>query len=240
MSEKWIRTRLDTYTLPPHTPKPRVMVAIGDATKIGLTWVLVIRDPHASENVYMKELFSETTSSYQIAKADLERDGFIFTAFVGDGRVAVPWLFSDIPVQMCHFHQKEIIVGYTTMNPDLPAGRELLALTYTLAHTNKATFMKAFEEWCTKWEEFLKERSVNPKTKRQTFTHKRLRSARESLRSHLPYLFTFEDYPELNIPNTTNSLDGSFKKVKMAIGIHSGLTHARKRKLVMTLLRKKE
>ena len=47
-----------------------------------------------------------------------------------------------------------------------------------------------------------------------------------------------EDHPELNIPNTTNSLDGSFKKVKNAIAVHSGLTQERKLKLVMSLIMK--
>ena len=216
------------------------MVAIGDATWIGDAWMLVIRDPHAHENVYAKEVVTEATSDYQLARADLLQQGFSFTAFVGDGRVAVPWLFSDIPVQMCHFHQKEIVVRYTTLHPELPAGQELLALVQTLPRSTKAGFTAAFEAWCATWATFLKERTVNPKTGRRQFTHRRLRSARESLRVHLPFLFTFEMYPELHIPNTTNSLDGSFKKVKAAIGIHSGLTRERKRKLVRTLLAKRE
>jgi len=236
MSEKWIRGRLDHYELPSFSPTPRAMVAVGDATKIGCTWMLVMRDPNAHENVYFKEIVSEATSDYQTARAELERQGFVFTAFVGDGRVAVPWLFSDIPVQMCHFHQKEIIVRYTTLSPALPAGQELLALAQTLASSTKADFIARFEVWCAKWHDFLNERTVNEKTGRRSFTHRRLRSARTSLRVHLPYLFTFQDYPELNIPNTTNSLDGSFKKVKMAIGVHSGLTHVRKVKLVSALL----
>ena len=240
MSEKWIRYQLDAYMLPEHIPQPRHMVAIGDATKIGATWMLVIRDPNAHENVYMKEILSETTSAYQMAKWELEQAGFTLTAFVGDGRIAVPWLFADLPVQMCHFHQLQIIIRYTTLNPILPAGIELLALAKTLAHTDKETFTHGFTLWQARWDEFLKERTRDPKSKRWHYTHKRLRAARESLRSHLPYLFTFLDYPELHIPNTTNSLDGSFSKVKTAIAVHAGLTHKRKLKLVLSLLQKRE
>ena len=189
--------------------------------------------------MYFKEIFAETTSAYQLARQDLEQQGFTLAAFVGDGRVAVPWLFSDVPVQMCHFHQEQIIVRYTTLNPELPAGRELLALSRTLAHTSKAKFTAAFEDWCLKWEEFLKEKSKDTRG-HWRYTHKRLRSARASLRAHLPYLFTFEDYPELHIPNTTNSLDGSFKKVKMAIAVHAGLSSARKLKLITTLIIKRD
>ena len=215
------------------------MVAIGDATKIGETWFLVIRDPNAHENVYFIEVSVETTSAYQLAREELARQGIILIAFVGDGRVAVPWLFSDIPVQMCHFHQGQIIVRYTTQNPELPASVELLALSKTLAHTDKTTFTEAFGAWCLKWEKFLKEKSKDAKG-HWHYTHKRLRSARSSLRAHLPYLFTFEDYPELNIPNTTNSLDGSFKKLKTSISVHAGLNHKRKLKLITTLLSKRD
>jgi hypothetical protein len=86
------------------------MVAVGDATWTHGSWMLVIRDPHAKENVYERELFSETTASYQIARRELAARGITFTAFVGDGRVATPFVFSDIPVQMCHFHQMQIVI----------------------------------------------------------------------------------------------------------------------------------
>jgi hypothetical protein len=198
--------------------------------------MLVIRDPNEHENVYLKELWSETSSAYQEARRTLEEQGFVITAFVGDGRVATPWLFSDVPVQMCHFHQEQIIVRYTTRNPHLEAGKELLALVGTLATNDEASFVDAFKLWCRTWEDFLKEKTVDPKTGRFSWTHKRLRAARESIKAHLPYLYTFERYPELKIPNTTNSLDGSFKKVKAAISVHAGLTRHRKLKLITSLL----
>ena len=57
---------------------------------------------------------------------------------------------------------------------------------------------------------------------------------------HIDHLFTFQDHPMLNIPNTTNALDGSFKKAKLALGIHSGLSPEHKQKLVLSLLRAHE
>jgi hypothetical protein len=238
-SEKWIRTKLDEHVLPSYVPQPRSMVAVGDATWTGDTWMLVIRDPAKKENVYQKEVIAETTFAYQEARAVLAAQGLRFTAFVGDGRMASPWLFSDILIQMCHFHQEQIVIRYTTLNPELPAGVELLDLTRTLPDADEASFADAFNFWCAKWDGFLKEKSVNPKNGRQAYTHRRLRSARDSIKRHLPYLFTHQKFPELEIPNTTNSLDGSFKKVKAAIGIHAGLTHARKLKLITSLLRKR-
>jgi hypothetical protein len=237
LSEKTIRTRLESYVLPEHHPKPRTMVAIIDCTKAGRSWILAIRDPHAKENVYVREVPSETTSVYQTAYADCTDQGFIFVAIVSDGRfVGSPWLFPGIPIQMCHFHMEQIVIRYTTLNPNLEAGKELLELIRTLTTNDGDSFTDAFNFFCRTWDEFLKEKTVDPITGRWHWTHKRIRAARDSVRAHLPFLFTFERHPDLHIPNTTNSLDGSFKKVKLARGIHSGLTHKRQIKLMMTIL----
>lgn len=237
LSEKTVRTRLDAYALPEMTPAPRVMVAIMDATKVGLLWIFAVRDPNARETVYVAEVYSETTSVYQAAYATLVAGGFTIAAIVSDGRfTAVSWLFPGIPVQMCHFHQIEIVIRYLTLHPKLVAGQELLSLVRTLATTDEASFTDAFALWCRTWEDFLKEKTIDPETGRWHWTHKRVRQARDSVRAHLKLLFTFERYPELHIPNTTNSLDGSFKKAKIAIGIHAGLSRARQIKLVQSLL----
>jgi len=229
--------KLDSYEPNIKEPEAREMVAVCDATYIGPgKWALVVRDPHKRENVYLNIVPFETTSAYQIARGKLEEEGFVIKAFVGDGRVAVPWLFTDIPTQMCHFHQIQIITRYTTQNPKLEAGRELLDLVKTLPDTDEDSFIDAFNFWCRKWDSFLKEKTINPKTGKWQYTHKKLRSARTSLRNHLPFLFTYLKYPELKMPNTANSLDGSFGKVKKSIAIHSGLKMKRKLKLIRTLI----
>ena len=236
LCEKTIRTRLDEHELPEYAPVPRTMVAVIDATKIGLMWFLVVRDPNEKENVYAKEISSETTFSYQMAHEDLKEKGFTFSAIVSDGRfVAAEWLFPGIPVQMCHYHQIQIIIRYLTLNPKIPAGIELLELVRTLPTTDEASFTDAFNVWCRTWSDFLKEKTVDEKTGKWSWTHKRLRQAQSSVRMHLLFLFTFERYPHLNIPNTTNSLDGSFKKVKLALAVHAGLSQERKLKLVRAL-----
>jgi hypothetical protein len=235
--EKWVRTQLDAYILPAWKPKPRHMVAIMDATHTGDTWMVVVRDPNEKENVYWREHQHETTFAYQEARRVLEARGFTLTAVVGDGRVATPWVFSDIPTQMCHFHQEQIVIKYTTLNPKLEAGKELLDLVRTLPNTDEASFTDAFNHWCRTWDTFLKERSVNPETGRTQYTHRKLRAARTSIKQHLPYLFTYQRHPNLHIPNTTNSLDGSFRKVKTSIAVHAGMSRTRRLKVIATLLR---
>jgi hypothetical protein len=68
------------------------------------------------------------------------------------------------------------------------------------------------------------------------YTHKRLRSAYRSLRLNLPYLFTYKKYPELNIPNTTNSLDGCFAYLKELLRVHRGSTRSLKNKIIEEVL----
>ena len=65
-----------------------------------------------------------------------------------------------------------------------------------------------------------------------TNTHKRLRSAYLSLKRHLPYLFVFQDYKELMIPDTTNTLDGQFADLKNKLRNHNGLSKERKMKFI--------
>jgi hypothetical protein len=75
-------------------------------------------------------------------------------------------------------------------------------------------------EWHKKWNHLLKEKITNHKTGKYHFINKKLRSAYRSLKTNLPYLFTYQDYPEFNIPNTNNSLEGSFTDLKILVRIH--------------------
>jgi hypothetical protein len=237
-STRWIREHLDTYRLPDWVPAPRRMCAVMDATRVGESVFLVVRDSHQRENVWCRLFSSETTAAYQIAYQELVEQGFEIVSITGDGRVALSYLFPGIPIQMCHFHQKQIIVQCTTLNPKLVCGQEILALVNTLTTTDEPTFTKAFRAWCDTWHDFLNEKTINPDTGRTQYTHRNLRRARTSLKTHLPVLFTYQKYPDLHIPNTTNSLEGSFAKVKTAVRVHTGLRRRRLVKLVRSLIQK--
>ena len=76
----------------------------------------------------------------------------------------------------------------------------------------------------------VNERSVNPVTKKSFYTHKKLRSAYRSLKNNLPWLFTWYDNFDVNIPNTTNAIDGHFADLKNKLRNHNGLSIKRKKK----------
>ncbi|MBW6440887.1 hypothetical protein K0B03_02525, partial [Patescibacteria group bacterium] len=88
-----------------------------------------------------------------------------------------------------------------------------------------------------KWKDFLQEKSFNFETGKLHYTHKRLRSAYRSLKTNLPYLFTYQKYPQLKIPNTTNSLDGSFSYFKTLLRIHRGMSKTKRYKAICEMLK---
>jgi hypothetical protein len=53
-------------------------------------------------------------------------------------------------------------------------------------------------------------------TAKSHFVHKKLRSAYHSIKRNMPWLWSFYDYPDLNIPNTNNGLEGQFTDLKQS------------------------
>jgi hypothetical protein len=162
--------------------------------------------------------------------------GYTFKSFTIDGRKGViqvlKGLFPNIPIQLCQFHQAMIIRRYTTNNPKTECGIELKELMRDLTKLDKITFAEKFFLLSKKYSLFLKERNEN-----KEFIHKRLRSAFRSLRTNLPHLFTYKNHSSLNIPNTTNSCDGSFSHWKNKVKIHRGLRLDRKEKMICELIK---
>jgi len=238
-SKSCIRTYLDTVAVKEQQYFPRPIVAIADVTFFKRDFgICVIREAHLRKNLYVQDVQTESVDSYRQGRNHLEERGYTFKAIVLDGRPGVRQLFSDVPIQMCHFHQKQIITRYLTNNPKLAAGIELKKIMTTLCRTNERDFTSAINKWHQKWSSFLKERTIDPLTGKWFYTHKRLRSAYRSLKINLPYLFTYQRYPHLNIPNTTNSLDGCFAYLKELVRVHRGANKERRRKIIHDILLK--
>lgn len=240
-SSSWIRQQLDQVKIKVSndSTKPQRVTTVADATFFGRTYgVIVFREPNLKKNLYWKEITVENLSAYWQGRTFLERKGFTIQAAVTDGKRCARAVFSDLPTQMCHFHQILIVNRYLTKKPKLEAGKELRRITLSLTKSNKKEFTILLNNWFEKWKEFLKERTINPETGKWFYTHKRLRSAYRSLKTNLPYLFIYQKYPKLNIPNTTNSLDGSFSHFKSLLRMHKGLRRARRYKVICEILRK--
>ena len=244
LSEKYnttpqaIQRRLDTVDVvfPKHTPHPTIILM--DTSYFGSFGVMVFRDYYRKENILRKFVSNERLDDYVSGINQLNKEGWEILAIVCDGKRGLFKAFGKIPIQMCQYHQIALITRYITKNPKLEAGKELKELMKLLTITDKESFTGALEEWHQKWNKFLKEKTFNPETKKYHYTHRRIRSAYRSLKTNLPYLFTWYDHMELNMPNTTNSLEGIFSNLKNKVRVHAGLKKHRKIKLINQLLAK--
>ena len=199
--------------------------------------VMLFKDSYTGENLLKYYVKTETNALYIEGVNELKKQGFEVVAIVCDGRKGLIQSFKNIPVQMCQFHQVAIIRRYITKNPKLPASIELKELVAMMKMTDRESFEGGLILWYTKWESFLNERTTNPETGKSHYTHKRLRSAYRSLKSNLNWLFTWYDNIELNIPNTTNAIDGHFSDLKNKLRNHNGLSRVRKMKFINEFLK---
>ena len=196
------------------------------------------RSPHLKANLGWAWILQETKEVYALLRAHIASKGFRLIAAVLDGRTGIPRVFTDIPVQICQFHQLQIVRRKLTLRPETEAGRELLSLTFSLAKTDEKTFAQGLHAWHNKHEEFINERTCVLGSRCWHYTHRRVRSAYLSLKRNLPFLFTYQKYPSLFIPNTTNSLDGYFSRLKNLLSAHRGKSKERIRKIAREILRK--
>ena len=119
----------------------------------------------------------------------------------------------------------------------MPASIDLKAHVALLKNTDKESFEGGLQMWFEKWEGFLNERTTNAETGKSHFTHKRLISAYRSLNTNMKWLFTWYDNPALEIPNTTNAIDGHFSDLKNKLRNHNGLSQHRKIKFINEFLK---
>ncbi|HNP34187.1 MAG TPA: hypothetical protein PKN96_12920, partial [Flavobacterium sp.] len=199
--------------------------------------VMLFKDSITKENLLKFYVKTETNAKYMEGIEVLKQQGFVINAIVCDGRKGLIQSFGNTPVQMCQFHQASIIRRYLTKKPKLRAAQELLFVVDLMKQTDKESFEGALDLWFEKWKDFLNERTINPETKKSFYTHKRLRSAYRSLKNNLPWLFTWYEFIELNIPNTTNAIDGHFADLKNKLRNHNGLNLKRKMKFIDEFLK---
>ena len=198
---------------------------------------MLFKDNITKENLLKYYVKHETNSVYIQGIEELKKRGFTILGIVCDGRKGLIKSFENTPVQMCQFHQSAIIRRYLTKKPKLKASQELMEVLDLMTITDKESFVGALGLWFEKWEDFLNERTANPNTKKSAYTHKRLRSAYNSLKNNLTWLFTWYDNYEIGIPNTTNAIDGHFSDLKNKLRNHNGLSFARKKKFIDEFLK---
>lgn len=227
----------DEYIVDEKVHDPRVVNLVCDATFYGkrkdTLGTLIFKDAVSKEILIWKHIESEVVKDYRYLKEELIRIGYSITSVTLDGKRGLYKAFKEIPIQMCHFHQKKIIQRYITMRPKLEASKDLKKIVYRLTQTTEKNFTQKLDEWYEEYKNFLDEKSISSTTGKLHYTHPRIRAAYRSLRTNLPYIFTYKNYKDLGISNTTNALEGGvFSHMKNMISLHRGLSKSMKLNLV--------
>lgn len=231
-SIKTIQRKIDKATTHQNKTFPSKVNVLMDTTYFGRKFgVMVFKDSITGVILLKKYVKQETNLLYLEGIEEITRRGITVQSIICDGRRGLFSLFANIPMQYCQFHQVKTIRIYLTKKPKLQASKELWELTLLLSKTDKERFIGSLEAWYSRWETFLNERRIDEEGKNR-YVHKRLRSAYRSLKTNLPWLFTWYDFIELDIPNTTNAIDGHFSGLKNKLRNHNGLSQKRKMKLI--------
>jgi hypothetical protein len=219
------------------TTFPGIVNVLMDTTYFGRKLgVMVFKDSLSGQILLKQYVKQETNKLYLSGIEQIAKRGIKIQAIICDGRKGLLTLFEDLPIQMCNFHQVAIIRRYLTKKPKMQASKELWEHVLLLAKTDKESFEGGLVAWHTKWSVFLNERKIDSNGKNR-YVHKKLRSAYRSLKTNLPWLFTWYDNMDLNIPNTTNAIDGHFSDLKNKLRNHNGLSIERKKKLIDEFLK---
>lgn len=134
-------------------------------------------------------------------------------------------------MQRCTFHAFEQVKRQTTARPRLETGVELYGIAKDLLRVSDlneaATWLASFANWCTRWDSFLKEKTVIDG--RAQFKHERLRKARRGLEklARAGTLFTYLDErltEQGAIPATNNRIEGGVnRQLRVVLNEHRGL-----------------
>jgi hypothetical protein len=208
----------------------RSVVVLMDTTYWGRNFgVVLMKDSIQGDVLWYKFIERhEHLDDYREGIIYLKDHGYTIQGIVSDGFKGLREMFPQYKFQLCQFHQVLTIKTKLTLRPKLEASQELLAVAKTLCHTDKESFVASLHGWYEKWETFLKERTKSEDGKSH-YTHKKLRSAYLSLERNMPWLWTWYDYPELNMPNTNNGIESLNADLKIKLNLHKGISSERRK-----------
>ena len=196
--------------------------------------LLIFFDSISRQVVWHKFIQSETKENYLEGLNFLLEKGFEILSVTIDGRRGIPVVFRKYPVQVCQFHIQKRIRTLLTQNPRSDAGKELKEIN-SIFIQNRLTekeLGKTLALYCRRNYHFLIEKNDQGKYK-----HNRIIRALKTYKRNLKHLFTYQEYLDRNIPNTTNHVDGGVNpKLKELNRKHRGMRIDRRNKLLVKLL----
>lgn len=236
ISVKTLRNYFDDIEVN-YEPKPAGKEAINlvlDATFFGREYGY-FSFHNTKKIIYAKEIKIESLAELNFCLDKLVQADYKFKSFTLDGKRGfisqLKKRFPGVPVQMCVLHQKMIVRRYITNNPNSDCGLDIKQLMKDFLQDSPQEFDDKFKALQEKHKTFLAE-----KNKKGKFKHEKVRSAVRSIKTNMHLLFEYKHHPDLNIPRTSNHIEGAFSHLKEKITLHRGLNIKRKKKAIMFLL----
>lgn len=227
----------------PEAHKIAIKVIIMDTTYFGRTLgVVTFLDAYTGKLLYFNPInHTETIQDYIDGLATIRTAGLNPEACVVDGRKGLidAMEYRGLKVQVCLFHILLMVRRYVTNNPILEPNKEIKLLAETLCSKHikldRFRFAALLHGFFVRNEHWMKERTKH-ENGRWEYTHIETRRAYQAIQKHFPWLFTYEKYPKLKIPRTSNRIEGKFGNAKDKLKLHHGYTKELKIKILFSLL----
>lgn len=235
VSVRTIQRRLDEVVIEQKYIQPKEVIIIMDTTYFGRKFgYMVFRDYLGEQNILRYRISRETNTKYKEWISYLQKLWWTVIWIICDGKLWLLTWFWNIPVQMCQFHQKQIITRYLTRKPKLAPSIELKDVVQSLWNIPESTMRDLLQDRYRRHKKWLWERNIM-----WWYIHTRTRKAYKSMIRNLPYLYTYERHKELHLPKTTNELEWwVFSWLKQKLWNHRWLTESRKYKRIEYYLSK--
>ena len=139
----------------------------------------------------------------------------------------------NYPYQICLFHIQKGIRTLLTKNPKSEAGKNLYLINkkFVKDKVTKEDYLQKIKNHFETYQEYINEMSDVDPTK---YKHERHRKALRKIKNNLKHMFTSQDYPQQNIPKTTNHIDGGlFSPIKNLLRSHNGLSKEHRKTLII-------
>lgn len=182
------------------------------------------------KTIWWRFVASESAGQTRIGMQQLTEAGWEFHGITVDGKKSIINMlekyYPQLPIQLCQFHVIQNIRRILGMKPKTSLGKDLLEIMNKITITKQEDFTDRFL--------YLTLRKYHDE-----IGLRRERDAKRAIKAinqALPYLFTCQQYPNRNIPNTTNSCEGSFGQWKQKIKLHRGTTIQKQQKMISCLL----
>lgn len=173
--------------------------------------------------------------------------GISVRGIVSDGQkgliLALKTIFPYISHQRCMAHVVRLSLAWLTMKPKTEAGillRKLVLLLHNIkTKEDSKNWIDSYSKWRETFNDFLKEKSINPLTGYRWYTHRKLRAVNSLINRAFPNIFIFLE--DSTIPATTNKVEGGINAPLVELlHRHRGTNIFRQKVLVCAYLNKRK